>query len=82
MIVLEFRQSETLHRVARTFEHSNLPFKSEVSDVDFRPHRVWLFLEDVQSPGQQRALAQARLAEKEDLARRGSRMTPNLPDPL
>jgi hypothetical protein len=82
MVILEFRRLEAFQDAASTLEGIKVPFHAEVSDVDFRPHRVWLFPEDFRSPDQQKALARVRLLEKKDRVRSAAMALPNLADPL
>jgi len=83
MIVLEFRLTETFRRAASLLEQVNIPFGAEVSQVEYRPHWVWLFQDDVHSPNQQEALAKARSLEREDrvCTAARTRSAPNLADP-
>jgi hypothetical protein len=81
MIVLEFRRSDTFQRAVQAFDVLSVPFKSETSQVDFKPHRMWFFLEDVRLPRQQEALRLARRAEQEDRLWKNAWHTNNLAEP-
>ena len=82
MIVLEFRRSDTFQRAVQAFDALRVPFKAEVSEVDFRPHRMWFFLEDARSPRQREAVRLARRAEQEDRLWKATAHTFNLAEPL
>jgi hypothetical protein len=82
MIVLEFRSAEAFRRGSAILAAVGIPFGAEAPAMDFRPHLIWFFQDDIRSPGQREALVRVRALEPG-----GRRLTtdfsaPNLAVPL
>ena len=82
MIVLEFHSSEAFRRGAAILAAVGIPFGSEGPAMDFRPHLIWFFQDDIRSPGQRDALARVRSLAPNGRRRQADLSEPNLAIPL
>lgn len=82
MIVLEFRSAEAFRRGAAILEDVGVPFGAEAPAMDFRPHLIWFFQDDIRSPGQREALVRVRSLEPNSRRWNADFSVPNLAVPL
>ena len=82
MIVLEFHSSEAFRRGTAILAAVGIPFGSEAPTMDFRPHLIWFFQDDIRSPGQRDALVRVRSLALNGRRRHADLSVPNLAIPL
>jgi hypothetical protein len=82
MIVLEFRSAEAFQRGAAILAAVGVPFGAEAPVMDFRPHLIWFFQDDIRSPGQREALVRVRSLAPGGRRPNADFSAPNLAVPL
>jgi hypothetical protein len=82
MIVLEFRSAEAYRKGAAILAAVGIPFGSEAPAMDYRPHLIWFFQDDIRSPDQREAMIRARSLEPNSRGLKSDFSVPNLAVPL